>query len=146
MPKTDDTQEPEKRPRGRPPGSISKLSKEAREKAAATGILPHEFLLMVTRGEVITTKYLDEEGNVQERVEEIDLEKRIEAAKASAPYFAPKISAIQFLNGANDDELNQLIAQLTAQAGVAASLGGESEEGEDSEGSGSKPRRRPTTK
>jgi hypothetical protein len=56
------------------------MSKRAREEAQKTGELPHEFLLRVARGEQI-------DGYAPTFPE------RVEAAKASAPYFAPKLTA-----------------------------------------------------
>ena len=56
--------------------------RETRERAAASGLLPHEFLLAVTRGETI-------DGHAP------TFEERLEAARAAAPYFAPKLSNIQ---------------------------------------------------
>jgi len=38
---------------GRKAGSVNKASAVAREEAAKTGELPHEFLLRVSRGEMI---------------------------------------------------------------------------------------------
>lgn len=64
---------------GRKPGSVNKMSHDAREKAALTGELPHEFLLRVGRGETIG----EHVPTFQERVD---------AAKAAAPYFAPKLA------------------------------------------------------
>jgi hypothetical protein len=128
--------EPVKRGRGRPPGAMSRMAKEARERAQATGELPHEFLLRVARGEVITVKSLDKEtGEIVETSAEIpDLHTRIDAAKAAAPYFAPKISTVEVMTGVSDNELDSLIAQLATQAGISAGIDREGEEGEEEEG------------
>ena len=67
---------------GRPKGAVSKLAAAAVEKAKATGDLPHEFLLRVVRGESI-------DGMSP------SIEQRIHAAIAAAPYFAPKLAAIE---------------------------------------------------
>ena len=67
---------------GRPIGSVSKLSATAVAHAKSTGELPHEFLLRVVRGECI-------DGLVP------TLEQRISAAVSAAPYFAPKLAAIE---------------------------------------------------
>ena len=56
--------------------------RETRDKAAASGMLPHEFLLAVTRGEAV-------DGYVPSFAE------RMEAAKAAAPFYAPKLSAVE---------------------------------------------------
>jgi hypothetical protein len=65
---------------GRKVGSVNAMSQRAREEAQKTGELPHEFLLRVSRGE----KFGDHEPTFDERMD---------AAKAAAPYFAPRISA-----------------------------------------------------
>lgn len=86
---------------GRPKGSLSALSSKAKLAAAATGILPHEWLLKVSRGEPITQKRwdikYDEKGKELSRTlveEEIypDFPARTDAAKAAAPYYAPKLA------------------------------------------------------
>lgn len=67
---------------GRKPTSVNRMSKAAREKAAETGILPHEFLLAVSQGH-------DIDGHRPSFVE------RLDAAKAAAPYYAPKLSSVE---------------------------------------------------
>lgn len=67
---------------GRPKGAVSKLSATAVAHAKATGELPHEFLLRVVRGQCIDDQYPT-------------LEQRIAAAVAAAPYFAPKLAAVE---------------------------------------------------
>lgn len=65
---------------GRKVGAVQKVAREAREKAAAAGMLPHEFLLAIMRDEVegVTATF----------------EQRLDAAKAAAPYYAPKLSSV----------------------------------------------------
>lgn len=65
-------------PRGSKPGERG----AHRPLAEASGMLPHAFLLAVTRGEPI--------GDHTPTFEE-----RLEAAKASAPYVAPKLSSVE---------------------------------------------------
>lgn len=67
---------------GRPKGAVSKLSATAVAHAKSTGELPHEFLLRVVRGECIDNLVPT-------------LEQRISAAVSAAPYFAPKLAAIE---------------------------------------------------
>ena len=55
------------------------MTQEARSHAVATGELPHEFLLRVSRGELI--------GNHVPTFEE-----RIDAAKAASPYYQPRLA------------------------------------------------------
>ena len=121
----------EKRKRGRPKGSVGKLSLAAREAARLTGELPHEFLLRVTRGEVIAQPMRLDSGETRTVYQIPDLPMRVDAAKAAAPYFAPKLSAVQFLSQSTDDELDQLIAGLATEAGIGVSAGGEGEAPED---------------
>lgn len=66
---------------GRPPGSATRRTREVADRAAASGLLPHEFLLRVVRGEAI-------DGTVPSFAD------RLEAAKAAAPYFAPRLAAV----------------------------------------------------
>lgn len=78
----------------------------SREHAALTGELPHEILLRAARGEVFYLKKQiavnHEDGPkkgqfshfIYEDVEYYpDYEQRIDAAKAAAPYYAPKLSS-----------------------------------------------------
>lgn len=95
-----------RRPRGEDPKTLEGMSKEtaklrnAREKisadtveaARATGMLPHEWLLAVMRGEQINHFAYD--SDTQEIIEVIVLPTfadRMEAAKSAAPYFANKL-------------------------------------------------------
>ena len=67
---------------GRKAGQPNKLTQLVIEKAKATGDLPHEFLLKVSQGQEI-------DGVVP------DLELRLDAAKAAAPFFAPRLAQIE---------------------------------------------------
>lgn len=67
---------------GRPQGRVNAMSQKAREEAAKTGQLPHEFLLAVSRGEKV--------GEYEPTFED-----RLDAAKAAAPYYAPKLAAVE---------------------------------------------------
>lgn len=116
---------------GRPRGSLSKITEEAREKAKATGQLPHEFLLSVARGEAIYREDIDSETGEIFKVKEIyDFPVRIDAAKAAAPYYAPKISTVEVITGVPDAELDLIIAQLAREAGIGSGISGENETGE----------------
>lgn len=83
---------------GRKLGSLNKVSKRAREEAAATGELPHEFLLRIARGESI-------DGHAPA------FNERIDAAKAAAPYFAPRLATTSI--DANVRSENRSAAELT---------------------------------
>lgn len=125
---------------GRPPGAANRLALEARARARETGELPHEFLLRVMRGEII-------EGQVWDTVrqcavvvyESADLQTRIDAAKACAPYFAPKMSSVEVVgtlfSKVPDHELNCILESAAAAAGITVGLAGEGEAGAHQEGS-----------
>lgn len=69
-----------------------RISAEVVEHARATGMLPHEWLLAVMRGEQIN--HFAYEAETQEIIEVIVLPTfadRMEAAKSAAPYFANKL-------------------------------------------------------
>jgi hypothetical protein len=119
------------------------MAKEAREAAQATGILPHEFLLSVARGEPVTKRTVDPiTGELIQSQQYPDLPTRIDAAKAAAPYFAPKISTVEVIQGVSDDSLDAIIERAAAEAGISLGALGESEEGESEEGTGGSTRRR----
>ena len=65
---------------GRKKGSTNKMTRAAREVAAATGKLPHEILLEVARG-----------GCLPGRKGKPTKGEQMEAAKAAAPYYAPRL-------------------------------------------------------
>ena len=65
----------------------------AREAAVATGELPHEFLLRVSRGGPITDVVARE--GIYEAVERTPtFAERVDAAKAAAPFYAPKLASV----------------------------------------------------
>lgn len=73
-------------------GQRERISAEVVETARATGMLPHEWLLAVMRGEQINHFAYD--SDTQEIIEVIVLPTfadRMEAAKSAAPYFANKL-------------------------------------------------------
>lgn len=122
----DQDDEPVKRGRGRPKGSTNKLSQAAVAAARETGEMPHEFLLRIARGEVIETKVRSPEtGEVRSVFQVPDLPMRVDAANKAAPYYAPKLSAVQWMQKADDNELDELIARLASQAGVDIGSSGE---------------------
>lgn len=91
---------------GRPKGRTNSVSAAARKAAAETGLLPHEWLLKISRGEPIEQKrwvhQYDNNGREKSRelvTEEVyaDFPLRIDAAKAAAPYYAPRL-AVQQVN------------------------------------------------
>lgn len=88
---------------GRKKDSKNALTLLAVQKAREEGILPHEWLLKVTRGEAIkhtvTEKEVDKDGVETIVHKEIDVypdfDTRVDAAKACCQFFAPRLSAIQ---------------------------------------------------
>jgi len=89
--------------------TVAKLSKKTlinMRLELETGLLPHEFLLQVMRGEIEVSiphevDEYDEDGcktgnKIVEWEKQIpDLAMRIDAAKAAAPYYAPRLAAMQ---------------------------------------------------
>jgi hypothetical protein len=115
---------------------MSKLAKEARKRAEETGELPHEILLSMARGNPQPVKKVEfhaDTGEIEVVItgyEILDLEGRRDAAKAAAPYYAPKISTVEVITGVSDDELDNIIALAAAEAGVSYGAGGEGQESE----------------
>jgi hypothetical protein len=104
-------------PAGRKPGSKSAMTVLAQAEAKLLGLLPHEWLLKVMRGEPIRQKYTvditDKNGKVlRTEIHERDwypqMDARLEAARAAAPYYAPRLATqvIQLRN--RSDELGSL--------------------------------------
>lgn len=99
-----------KQPKGRPkqkkpavtrPRPRQKIMSEMYAEAKKAGLLPHEWLLKVSRGEPIPhmqwhIKYDKKGEEISRELVEIavyaDFATRIDAAKAAAPFFAPKLA------------------------------------------------------
>jgi len=129
----------EKGKAGRPLGSMNKLAAQAIEQAKLQGLLPHELLLSVARGEPMY-RMVVKRGLIIEEPEAYDFQTRVDAMKSAAPYYAPKISTVEVISGVPDDELDAIIARLAAEAGLDTGADGEGAAGEDQD----KPRRRHT--
>ena len=91
---------------GRPKGRTTKATEAAIEAAAATGLLPHEFLLAVARGETI-------DGHTPTFAE------RMDAAKAAAPYYAPRLQSADVAVRRVSSFSDLSDAELAALAGTA---------------------------
>ena len=78
---------------GRKKGVPNKLARIAVEAAKATGILPHEFLLQIMRGEIpeVLLAY-DKFGSPI--FGPVPFEMKLQAAIAAAPYYAPKLHTV----------------------------------------------------
>lgn len=87
---------------GRPKGAVSKLAHEAIARAKTSGELPHEFLLRVARGEKVGGKLPA-------------LALRLDAAKAAAPYFAPKLSYTEAVIDEQNDLASMTDDELAAR-------------------------------
>lgn len=124
---------------GRPVGSMTRLAREAIDKAQGAGMLPHEFLLAISQGRVVTRRIPHPDpdkaadGITVEIAEEYGFPERMDAAKAAAPYYAPKISTVEVIHGVSDEQLDEFIARAAAEAGVSLGAVGEGEEGESEE-------------
>ncbi len=96
---------------------------------AQHGDLPHEILLKLARGEPLVKGY-DPNGDPIRDAEGHILywypteAERVDAAKAAAPYFAPKLSTVEVIRGTSDAELLQIISGAAAAAGLILSPDG----------------------
>jgi hypothetical protein len=115
----------EKNKGGRPKGSLNKMAREAREAAQATGLLPHQILLKMARGELITVRFVQPDGKVVERQECCDMDGMRDAAKSAAPYYAPRLNAIELNKDLTDDELDEFIKRTASEEGIGLGPGGE---------------------
>lgn len=82
---------------GRKKGSVNKLSTEATRIAASSGMLPHEILMRLGRGEVVSGFEAPAvEGNKRKSRlirSPLSLEQRLDCLKAAAAFYAPKLMA-----------------------------------------------------
>lgn len=124
--------------KGRKIGSSNVMTQAARLAAQATGLLPHEWLLAVARGEGIEQKRwkitVDRRGDeTKELITEViypDFHMRQDSAKAAAPYYAPRLAAQTVdLSGTlgvtrmSDTELDEELRRLVG-GNVAAGTSG----------------------
>lgn len=132
-----DEELPQRRRPGRPEGSLSRFSKEARERARETGALPHELLLAWARGEPMSRKVPPPDATDEEMrdprawaLEYAVLEEDAirDCAKAAAPYYAPKISTVEVVTGVSDADLDEFIARAASEAGLSVGPRGEGQE------------------
>ena len=89
----------------RPTGRINNVSKELRAAAKQSGMLPHEWLLMIVQGKPVDQKLFS--NSTQEYTDTVfypDFKTRLEAAKVVAPFFAPKLATMT-MKGKGDPEL-----------------------------------------
>ena len=112
---------------GRPKGSVTKVTAKAREAAMEPGLLPHEWLLKVSRGEGIVHKRwvvkYDAKGNEKSHdlVEEevyADFPTRLDAAKAAAPFYAPKLAVQTVSVSGNSDAVAETLKSIAEKLPV----------------------------
>lgn len=112
---------------GRPKGSVTKVTAKAREAAMETGLLPHEWLLKVSRGEAIEHKrwvvQYDKNGKEKSReliTEEVyaDFPTRIDAAKAASPYYAPRLAVQTVSVTGNSDAVSETLKSIAEKLPV----------------------------
>lgn len=112
---------------GRPKGRTNSVTAEARKAAAESGLLPHEWLLKVSRGEPIEQKrwkiIYDKQGNEKGReliTEEVyaDFPTRIDAAKAASPYYAPRLAVQNVSITGNTDAVSETLKSIAEKLPV----------------------------
>lgn len=107
----------------------------AREAAMSTGALPHELMLGWARGEPRSRKVPGPDSDKSDPSTWITEYLPVEpdemdgCAKAAAPYFAPKMSTVELINGVSDDDLNQLLESAAKEAGFDLAAFGEGTQG-----------------
>jgi hypothetical protein len=133
---------PKKSTAGRSKGSKQTVTKQARLEAASSGLLPHEWLLKVCRGEPVLHKrwkvrYHAKTGEElsRELIEEEyypDFPMRVDAAKAAAPYYMPKLATQTVkvdgnigLTKLTDDELKEELLKLVREVPELLNLVGD---------------------
>jgi hypothetical protein len=121
-------------PKGRPPNSLNKMTQQAREAAKLEGRMPHEILLDAARGKPMTVYKPQPDGTMKAELEPVSLAQALDAAKAAAPFYAPKISTVEVVGNLDDATLNSLLERTAAEAGVAIAPSREGEEGSALEG------------
>lgn len=97
---------------------VSSPSQKAFALAVEQDIAPHVWLKSVMLGAGIEQKYIDgETGEVQSETVYPQIELRMDAAKASAPYFAPRLTSqkieasIRPFENLSDEELLAKLAE-----------------------------------
>lgn len=120
---------------GPKPGYKKTMTELSRIEAKLEGILPHEWLLKVVRGDPILQRYVvdvvDKQGavigqEVHEKEVYPDIAMRHDAAKAAAPYYAPRLATQvitlrgreDVINSLTDEQLDAAIEQLAGSPEV----------------------------
>lgn len=113
---------------GRKKGGKNKITiaRDAAIAMADAGMeLPHQFLMRVAIGGRVLVGF-DESTTPHTGIYEYpSLDQRIEAARAAAPYFAPRLSTVELVQAISDDDLRNYITSLKAvDAGLFALIAG----------------------
>lgn len=112
---------------GRPKGALSKVTAKAKQAAMETGLLPHEWLLLVSRGEGIKHKrwVVQYDKNGKEKSKELveeevyaDFPTRIDAAKAAAPFYAPRLAVQTVSVSGNSDAVSETLKSIAEKLPV----------------------------
>lgn len=119
---------------GRKPGTQNRMSSQVYQRALAISAqtgqpLPHEFMWYVMLGNPIFTAAVGKDGQVLAKGGKWEIptiEQRLDMAKAAAPYYAPRLSAIEVTKNASDSELEAVIAEFAKEAGIDLFAGGTS--------------------
>lgn len=112
---------------GRKKGTLAIVTAKARAAAMLVGLLPHEWLLAVSRGEPMLQKSwrikYDKNGKELSRVlvEEqfyADFPMRLDAAKCAAPFYAPKLAVQNISMSGSPDAVADVLKQVAARLPV----------------------------
>jgi len=106
--------------RTRPPRLLDATAKKLLNKAESISkihkdVLPHEWLQAVVSGFGIEQVYRDEHGNHHTDIVYPSIDVRMDAAKAAAPFFAPRLSSqkvdttIRKYEDLTDEELEEAL-------------------------------------
>lgn len=96
---------------GRPKGSTNKSSRKMREAAAATGLLPHEIMLRLVRGEAVAGY-----GKATKK-------ERLHMLPQVAPFYAPRLMAAALkVNPGDANPYVELMESVRPSRGLPAAM------------------------
>lgn len=110
------------RKRGRPFGAVSAVTIKSKALAMGSGLLPHELLLDWARGEPVMQRVDGANTEVY-----LSVDQRIDCAKAAAPFYSPRLQAVQAnitggleLEAMSDAELDAKLLRLSHALAIPA--------------------------